>query len=165
MEELEPSDRRRVFAAEGWIELGLPDDAEDELAVLSPDAAGHPVSRIVFWRLHAARGNWVAALAAAQGLLEVAPEADAGWIQQSYALHELGRTREAWDLLLPMAEHFCDNAIIPYNLACYACRLEMISDAETWLAEAFRRNPDKRFKSAALSDPDLRGLQDYIRNL
>ena len=48
----------------------------------------------------------------------------AGWINRSFALHELKRTQEACDQLHEgLLYRFRDESLIWYNLACYACVL------------------------------------------
>ncbi len=68
----------------------------------------------------------------------MAPDEPPGWIHRSFGLHELGRTSEAEQLLLPAATKFPNEPIIPYNLACYACRLGNIEVARE-LEAAFKR--------------------------
>lgn len=46
------------------------------------------------------------------------------------------RTTQARDALLPVADKFPNNWLIPYNLACYAAQLGRIPEAETWFKRA-----------------------------
>jgi len=55
----------------------------------------------------------------AETIVNAAPERPEGWIHRSFALHELNRTLEALNQLLPVAEEFPDQWTIYYNLACY----------------------------------------------
>jgi hypothetical protein len=58
-----------------------------------------------------------------EALVKTAPARPDSWIHRSYAQHELKRTEEASDLLLPAAHLFPGHWQIVYNLACYASRL------------------------------------------
>jgi Flp pilus assembly protein TadD len=102
------------------------------------------------------------AVKVAQAVLELEPEQPFGWIHRSFALHELRRTQEAWDGLLPVAEIFPDEPIIPYYLACYACRLGRLSEARSWLGKAFEAGDRDRVRSQALADPDLEPLWEQV---
>ena len=48
----------------------------------------------------------------------------------------MNRTLEAWDNLLPVAGKFPEVGTIPHNLACYACRLGNLEQAQSWLEKA-----------------------------
>jgi Flp pilus assembly protein TadD len=80
----------------------------------------------------------------------------------AYALHEQKRTQEAWNVLLPVADKFPDDATIRYNLACYACQLGRLDQARAWLEKAFALGNARKMKLMALEDPDLRPLWEKI---
>src|SRR5256885_6279952 len=123
MEKLEPPDQHHLNAANGWLDLGNVEEALADLRKLSPAAAQHPDVLQTRWHIFAAAKRWDEALAVARELIKAAPGQPAGWIDQSYALHELKRTQEAWNQLRPVVEKFPKASTIPYNLACYACQL------------------------------------------
>jgi hypothetical protein len=64
------------------------------------------------------------------------PKDAQSWISRSFVLHDLKRTQEAYDLLLPGLDKFTDESVIPYNLACYACQLGEHARAKELLAVA-----------------------------
>jgi len=162
---LEFPDRHHALAAEGWLELGNPAEAFGELRRLSRAAGKHPDVLELRWRLHAERRSWNRALAVARAMTEAAPERAEGWIHQSYTLHELRRTDEAWQTLLPVARRFPKESIIPYNLACYACQLGDLASARDWLQRASRLRPKDEIRVLALHDPDLAPLRDFLAQL
>jgi len=86
------------------------------------------------------------------------PDQAFGQVRLAYALHELKRTKEAWDALLPFADKLPSEWVIPYNLACYIAHLGDLVAAHDWLAQAFRLGNEKETKSQALEDPDLAPL-------
>jgi Flp pilus assembly protein TadD len=149
-------------AAEGWLMLGDPQEARLEMQGIGESFARQPDVLEMHWRVSAALKQWIAALEIAQRLVELAPDRSLAWIHQSYTLHELQQTDEAWTLLLPVAERFPEEPTIAYNLACYACQLGMLQDSRHWLRKAARMASRDEILSSALSDPDLAPLRHEL---
>jgi tetratricopeptide (TPR) repeat protein len=163
--EIDFPDRHHLSAAEGWVELGDTAASKAELKRLAPQWLCHPDVLEVRWRIYARERRWECALAVARALIRVAPERCVGWIDQSYSLHEMQRTVEAWARLLPAAAKFPEVATIPYNLACYACRLGKLAQARSWLVRAIEIDGEGPVKRLARSDPDLQPLWGELDNL
>jgi hypothetical protein len=104
-------------------------------------------------------------LAPARLVTNVAPDRPSGWIHQSYTLHEMKRTQEAMQLLLPIVEQFPEEGIIAYNLACYACQLGDLAGAKIWLERASKVKGKLPLKEMAREDPDLVPLLEFIKHL
>lgn len=164
---LEPPDSHLVRAAEGWVELGLPNEAEIELSQLSSGAKAHPQVLHALWGLHAHRKEWGLAHTVAESLVQAAPDEVMGWVHRAYAARRMdgGGLQLAWDALRPAVEQFPDETIIPYNLACYACQLGDSTEAQQWLRKAIARGERDEIKRLALSDPDLVALREEILKL
>lgn len=165
MHELGFPDRHHALAAEGWLALGNVAEAELEWARLSPDGLGHPTSLAIEWRIHSARREWEKALESARRCIRADPQSAVGWINQSYSLHELRRTGEAFQSLHAMVLRFPDEGVIPYNLACYSCQLGDVDGARRWFDQAVRIGGKAMMKEMAEDDPDLEPLLDYIESL
>ncbi len=165
MKPLEYPDRHFALAAEGWLELDNPAEAERELGLLSPVALRHPTVLAVRWRLLARNREWEQALEVAQDMTRLAPDRMESWVNQSYALHELRRTAEAKSALLKIAGKFPEESVIPYNLACYDCQLGNLEQAQDWLRKAVRLRSRDEIRSDALKDPDLAPLRDFVKSL
>ena len=163
--ELTPSQQRLLDEAEGWLGLGDPAEAGDALAKLPPDVASRPDVLSVNWHIHAAQKKWEAALEIASALTEAAPDSPFGWVHRSFCLHELKRTLEARDNLLPVLDRFADDALMRYNLACYECQLGNPDQAMDWLWKAFKMGDTRKFREMALEDPDLEPLKEKIREM
>ncbi len=165
---LEPPDSHFARAAEGWVELGLPDQAEVELAGLSPEAREHPQSLNARWAIHAHRKEWRLAHTVAESLLQATPEEVGGWIHRAYAARRMegGGLHAAWDALRPAAEQFPDEFIVPYNLACYACQMGNAEGARHWLGRAKviagKHGGRESLKRMAFADADLAPLHAEI---
>ena len=166
--QLEAPDIHFVRAAEGWLELGLPAEAEVELSQLSPDAKSHPLVLQALWQLHAHQRNWGLAHTIAESLVQVFPQDVNGWVHRAYATRRMngGGLQAAWDALRPAVELFPDETIIPYNLACYACQLGKSDAARHWLGRALeiagKQRVRESLKAMALADADLAPLREEI---
>lgn len=162
---LGPPDNHHLRAAEGWLELGNPTEAGAELAAIAPHAQAHPDVLEVRWQVLAATRRWQESLDVAAELIRLAPERPQGWIHRAYALHELGRTLEARDQLLPVANAFPRDVTLRYNLACYECQLGHLEPAKSWFQQALALGDPARIKLAAAKDRDLALLREFIAQL
>jgi len=142
--------------------LGNPHEADAELRLIGHSNAEHPDVLEIQWRLYAARKQWDEALEISRRLVDAAPDRSLAWIHQSYTLHEMRQTDEAWTVLLPAAERFPEEPTIAYNLACYACQLGMFQDSRHWLRRAARIASRDEILSSALNDPDLAPLRHEL---
>ena len=158
-------DRFHAQAAVGWLELGSVLEARRELDAISPAHREHPDVLEAWWPILAEEKNWNAALASAEKLVAQAPERQTGWVQQSYALHELKRTGEACDRLVQVVEKFSDVYVIPYNLACYQCQLGNKTEALEWLRRAVQASDARTIRAMGMNDSDLAPLRDEIAKL
>lgn len=165
MTDLAHQDALYLRAAEGWLELGLPAEALAEVQQLSTDQQHHPVALAVLWRVYSETGHWRKGVEVADELVQREPTNSVGWVHRSYALHELKRTQEAADLLRPALKLFPREEIIPYNLACYACRLGDSDEAKALLLAAFEIGPRAEIKRRAMSDPDFAEMRSIIAGL
>jgi Flp pilus assembly protein TadD len=159
---MEPPDSFHLLAAEGWIGLGNPVEAEAELAQIQPERQSDPDVLNVRWQLTAMAKRWDAGLELASTLVELAPDDPLGWVHRSYCLHELKRTVEARDNLLSVVDQFAEDPIIRYNLACYECQLGRLDHARRWLKISVKVGDAEKIKAMAAQDPDLKPLWDDI---
>jgi len=163
MKPLEPPDCHYLAAAEGWLGLGDCVEAERELDRVSYPSRAHPEALRVRYHVYEATGKWELAAETAQTLCQLLPYRPFGWIHLAYSLHELKRTREAYNVLLPVADKFPEEYILRYNLACYACQLGNIEEARQWLEKAIALAGSSEVKKTALNDPDLQPLWTEIQ--
>jgi tetratricopeptide (TPR) repeat protein len=98
----------------------------------------------------------------AQAISKLLPEYLFGWVHLAYSLHEMKRTKEALSTLLPIADKFPNEWVIPYNLACYSCQLGELNEAFRWLERAFAVSGKAEIKTKALEDRDLEPLWKHI---
>ena len=162
MKPLELHDHRHLEAAQGWFELGNCIEATEELEQITPEMRGRPDVLVVRVAIYEAAKKWEYAAEIAKAISEFAPESPFGFIHQAYSLHELKRTQEAWNVLLPVVDKFPKEYIMRYNLACYACQLGNLKEARDWLKKAIDMAGTNEVKLMALDDPDLEPLWEEI---
>lgn len=162
---LESPDIHHLNAAEGWLGLGNAVEAQVELEKMAPASRNHPDVLRVQYHVHERTKDWERAAETGQVLCQIAQESPFGWIHLAYALHELKRTREAYDVLAPMVDRFPEEYVIRYNLACYSCQLGNLDEARAWLEKAISLAGPETIKQMALKDPDLEKLRDEIKGI
>jgi len=165
MKQLKHPDSFHIEAARGWLGLGDIVSASEELEQITPQLKVHPEVLLVRCEIYGSAKKWDAVLTIAQTLVKIAPKEIHGWIQRSFALHELKRTQEAFDLLLPATCLFPKEWLIRYNLACYCAQLGLLKEAWQWLEKAFDLGDSKKLKLMALDDPDLESFWANIAKI
>lgn len=152
------ADCHHLRAAQGWLELGNWREAKEELENIAAKNRAHPDVLDMRWQISAYARQWAECVDIGKALTKLAPDRAVAWIHYAYALHELKRTREAFEVLLPLAEKFPKEPGIAYNLACYCCQLDDMTGARDWLAMVFSRNDGQEWRLRAQNDSDLRPL-------
>ena len=155
------SDAHHLQAAQGWLELGMLNEAFAELDNIAPENSAHPLVLKVRWSIYHAAKKWTEAAEVAHGLTQIAPDDFDGWWMRSFALHELERTQEAYENLVGVVKRFKGEGMAHYNLACYLTRLGRLDEARASLKIAFALEPKKR--AVALQDADLEPLWAEIQ--
>ena len=164
MNPLEPPDLHHLRAASGWLLLGADVDAAEDLNRIDPQFHAHPDVLEVVWQIHARVKNWEACLEIALAIVEIDPDRPSGWISRAYSLRQVatGGLQAAFDSLLPVAEKFPAEPMIPFGLACYACQMGRLEEGRFWLRKAFSTakssGREKRLRSMALDQPELEPL-------
>jgi hypothetical protein len=164
---LEPSDIHRLNAALGWIGLDDATEARVELDAIAPELQSHPAVLEARWLVCAHEKNWREGLAVADCEVAGAPQLAAGWLHRAYALRRVdgGGLQKAWDALLPAAEKFPKEAVVAYNLSCYACQMNQLDASRDWLQRAIKIAGKDTIKKMALADEDLKPLWPELTDL
>ena len=167
MKTIDPPDLFLVSAAHGWLELGNVAEAKAELENVSSSNHNHPDVLEARWSICAVEERWIEGLQIARELLLHAPDRSSGWLHQAYALRRVpeGGVKKAWSALLPAFDKFPTEAIIPFNLSCYACQLNLLDAARVWLKRAAVLGGKEKIKRMALGDPDLKPLWPEVKQL
>jgi Flp pilus assembly protein TadD len=158
---LNRDDQRQLSAALGYFELEMTGDALEALDAISLAAADtRNVLALRLMVLQQAK-NWPKAQITAARLVTTEP-ADPGWsIALAYATRRAECVERAQAILRDATLVHPGNALIHFNLACYACQLAQLDDAREHLRKAFALNA--KLRSQALEDVDLQVLWPEIR--
>lgn len=154
---LQIQDQRLLEAAEGWLGLDNWHEANEELERITPEMRSHPSVLCLRWQIYAKAKQWEGAYEIARAISEMVPDSSFGFIHMAYSLHEMKRTEEAREVLIPIVHKFEDYTLF-YNLSCYACRLGKTNEAYEWLKIAIDFAGDEEVRLVALKDPDLEPL-------
>ena len=165
MNKIEPPDLFFLSAAVGWMELGNKSEARGELERISEQNREHPDVLELKWALAADEKEWASCVEIGEAMIRVAPDREFGWVHRSYALHEMGRTGDAWNALLPAVQKFPDEFLIPYNLACYAAQMNNLDEARFWLSKAVILGTAAKVRVMGLKDKDLKPLWPELQSL
>jgi len=149
----------------GWLELGNHLEANEELDQITASLRAHPDVLLVRCEVYAKAKKWEMASEISRAITELVPDSPHGWIHLAFALHEMQRTKEAWNVLLPVVDQFPQESFMRYNLACYACQLGLLEEAKLWLEKAFEISDVKKMKLMALEDSDLKPMWKEIGKL
>lgn len=164
MTDFKPKDLMHLNAADGWLEFDNCIEADKELNQITPAMQRHPEVLARRFNMLAKAECWHNAEQIAEELIELEPDSTFGWIHRSDALRRQDLTGTARMKLLPAVEMFPEDIAIRYNLACYECALGNISQAKSYLLDAFNlahvQKCDDEWKKRMLADEDLKPLRD-----
>lgn len=147
----------RLSHARGYLELGMPVEAEAELAHIPVEAQDTTeflsVSAFV---LHEKR-DWPTLMKTAGELCARQPENSGWWIMLAYATRRAESLRAAELILMEAERRHPREATIQFNLGCYACQRGDLERARLRVQSAIAL--DEHFREAAKTDPDLEPLR------
>src|SRR5215472_9538139 len=147
---LEPPDQQHRQAAVGNVELGMFQDANDQLEKIDPFNRAAPEVLAVRLAIYHGLKKWELMQEIAKRLAEFQPD-DIQWtISLAYATRRADSIQAAKEILLNAELKFPKEAIIKYNLACYFCQMGDIRNAKDYLKKAFEI--DLKWRLKALDD-------------
>ncbi len=154
---------RRILAAQGYVELGLYEEAQAELARLPAEAATRADVMEILLLCLMAEQRWPEALALTLRLCQAEPEEPGGFIHAAYCLHEMGRTQEAVDMLSRGPAALRSKPVYYYNLGCYHAKLGQMDRALALVRQSFEM--DGSLRVVAKKDADLDCLRSELTRL
>jgi len=148
---------RRLSHAQGYLGLGMLAEAEAELAQIpSPLADSNEVVALRLAVRHE-QADWPAVRDLAANLIKRGGD-DAGlWVTWAYAVRRADTLAAAEAILLEAEKRYTREAILHFNLGCYACVRGDLALARRRVAQAIAL--DKAFAKLATTDPDLSALR------
>jgi tetratricopeptide (TPR) repeat protein len=147
---------KRISFAQGYLDLGLFEDAWNELEKLPPEGRTLEPVLLLRTQIYVAAKKWEEAILVGRGCCERFPNQPLFFFWTAYSLHELKRTQEAKDCLLAAPAVFREEAIFNFNLGCYECQLGNLEKAGELIKKAIQL--DRKYQALALDDPDLAPL-------
>ena len=151
---------RKILTAQGYMELGLFEDARSELVGLPKEAWDRADVLETWVLLQMSQSHWDQALEMCLRLCEMQPNEPGGYIHAAYCLHELGQTREALEFLQNGPRSLRTKSVYFYNLGCYCAKLGRIDEAKVLLEKSFEI--DNGLRRVAKKDPDLADLRSQL---
>jgi hypothetical protein len=120
----------------GWLELGCPEDAARELENL-PDTL-HSTREVLKLKctILAALRQWEELAALAATCADYFPTEPAFGEEQAWAEHQLGRSADAYHLLIKRSKGCQASWRTAYYLACFSYRTNRVREATEWLGLA-----------------------------
>ena len=149
--------------ATGYSELGMFDQARIELAMLPDDLPWGKQKRAMMTEVLQALGDWTCMRKFAHELRMEFPQEVQWWVADAYATRRCESIEGARGILLEALVHHYDDALIRYNLACYACKNGSFGECLDFLKEAVKR--DAKFKQIAINDEDLMEVRDALNEM
>jgi len=148
-------DARHLEAAQGWLDLGNWQEANQELKKITPTLRAHSDILELHCKIFAAAKRWQECMIVAETLTEQQPNRPSGWLMLAAGEHGLGDTEAAYETLVGVSEQFAEQPEVPYQLALYAAMLGDWMECEDWLASALNVGGIE-WKKKALADPALK---------
>lgn len=153
---IDPEKQHHVLAAQGYCELGMFEDAREELDQIPPESGHAKEVLAVRMDIHHGLKEWEQMQALARKLTEEIPGSPHGWVSWAYATRRAESIEAARPILLDALERFPGQTNILYNLACYECQLGKLETARNLLKKCLELEP--RMKELASEDEDLQPL-------
>ena len=152
--------QRHLLAATGYCELGMFDEAEVALEEIDAEDKGRREVLAARVDLYMSTQKWSLVAEVARHLVDIEPENAAWWVNLAYATRRAESIHKAQALLLQARKLHHDNAIIAFNLSCYACVTGHVDEAKTHLKHALAL--DTKIRELSLRDQDLQTLWSWI---
>jgi tetratricopeptide (TPR) repeat protein len=152
------STKRHLSYANGYRELGMLDDAHDEIEKVEWDDRFLKPVLIVRLAVYTDAKKWDLVAAVARRLAADFQQESEWFIQWAYAVRRSDSLADAREVLLDALRRFPKEPCIHYNLGCYACVEGDIEEARGRVGAAIKL--DRNYQKLAVEDEDLKALWD-----
>ena len=153
---ISPDNQRHLSAAEGYIGLGMFQDAHAELEAVDAGVRHLPEYLGIKLAYFMAREKWPDAQGVAKTLVDMDPENSQWIISLAYVTRRAESIEAARAILLYAESKLPKEPTIPYNLTCYDCQLGDILSAKKFFEVALMMEP--KMWRMAVDDDDLKPL-------
>ncbi len=146
----------RLAHARGYLGLGMIDDAAAELDQVPPGMAQETEVLVLRALVLQEQAKWPALTDVAHELVQRRPMEPGWWVSWAYATRRCRSLAAAEAILLDGERLHPAEAVIQFNLGCYACLRGGLVEARRRVDRAIAL--DSSFKETASNDPDLTPL-------
>ena len=124
----------------------------------------------IWWERFAGLEDWKSAAAIARVTAERRPSLSSAWENWAWALHKQGKTRQAYNLLVPKLKKLelpgPPSGRAAYSVACFCGALGKFKEGTRWLRLAYNLSLNRDdLRLQALMDPDLREIWPGVAEL
>jgi len=151
---------KHIEHAEGYLELGMLEEALAEFKDLSTEQLQTPQVRAIQGRICMEKKDWLKAWGFWNLLGLQQKDNPEAFINAAFCLHELKRTAEARETLLGGPQALRKIGLFHYNMACYEAQLGNLPAAWEFLQKAFKI--DEKFRAMAADDHDLIPIRKWF---
>ncbi|HPA16782.1 MAG TPA: hypothetical protein PLU30_03470 [Verrucomicrobiae bacterium] len=146
----------RFRAADAYMELGMADEALNELTAVRSDSPGRPHAEFRVMCLEVALGRYREAIERGRGLERSGCQSDLlhDWI--GLAHHLAGQNREAMQAWQPLLPEMWDDDNRSYGMACAMAEVGDFASAVRWLVQCFSLST--KFHDKAFFDVEIEPL-------
>jgi lipopolysaccharide biosynthesis regulator YciM len=147
----------RLSHARGYLALGMLRQAEAELrSVRGEDADRMEIKALLLAILHQKR-DWRRLRRLAAELVKREPTEADWWVSLAFATRRVQSIDRARRILLEAEQLHPKEAVIQFNLGCYACQLGELEEARRRVMRSIALHAS--FREAAVADEDLAPLR------
>ncbi|MFO1499594.1 MAG: tetratricopeptide repeat protein [Verrucomicrobiota bacterium] len=154
----EVNDAHYLRAAEGWLTLHRPVEANEELNRLSQARRKTAEVLILRWHIFARAQLWQVCLSIARFMTVQAPDDIRGWVVLGETYRALNRFAEAYRMALTKALEFSHSWQLLYEAARFGCLVGKTAEARQYLQLAMAIGDARKVKARAARDTDLSPL-------
>ncbi len=147
--------------AQGWLLLENYAAAERALRLIPTAFRGRSEVQQFRAQLHLSAGRWARAVPLLRKLVKADPAEAQYWVSLAFAVRRAESIGKAEQILIEASRRFPQEAVIWFNLACYAAQQGDITNALGLLRAAVNR--DVAYRDLAKTDTDLVPLWDAVR--
>lgn len=151
--------RWRLSHVRGYLELGLVEEAAQELAQLPLPERDRPHALALRAAILQEQKRWPELASVSAELVRQQPGEAGWWIAYAFATRRSESLDEAEAILREAERRHPNDATIQFNLGCYACQRGDLSAARDHVTRAIAL--DENFRDAAGTDPDLEPLRAH----
>ena len=138
---IDPQNKMKILAAQGYLEIGMVEDALREMEALPENEKTSNECLSVYLEIFRETGEWDRMEKTAQRLCQTDKQNVKRWLDCAFARYHLDSVESARETLLAATERFPDEALVHFQLACCECQLGNIAEAKKHLNQSKKLCP------------------------